>query len=118
MKVEFAFSNHVFTATLHDTASARDFASMLPLELKVTDFSDNEKIAYLPRKLTLEGNAPYSDPAAGDLCYYVPWGNIIFYYKDYSGGSRDVIRLGRLDKGIEPLLTRGDFPLRARALQR
>lgn len=50
MKVEFAFSDHVFTATLHDTASARDFASMLPLDLKVTDFSDNEKIAYLPRK--------------------------------------------------------------------
>lgn len=47
MKVEFAFSDHVFTATLHDTTSARDFASMLPLVLKVTDFSDNEKIAYL-----------------------------------------------------------------------
>ena len=84
---------------------------MLPLNLNVTDFSNNEKIAYLRRKFTVEGNAPYTNAAPGDLCCYVPGGNIIFYYRGYSP-SRDVIRLGRLDGGIEPLMTRGDFPLR------
>ena len=113
-KVEFSFGDHVFTATLFDNPSARDFASMLPLSLELTDYSNNEKIAYLPRKLTVEGNTPYADAAIGDLCYYVPWGNIIFYYRDYSPDS-SVIRLGRLDGGIKPLMTRGTFPLRIRA---
>ncbi len=113
-KVEFAFGDHVFTATLSDNPSARDFASMLPLNLELSDFSDNEKIAYLPRKLTVEGNTPYTDAAVGDLCYYVPWGNIIFYYGNYSPAS-SVVRLGRLDAGIQPLMTGGKFPLRIRA---
>src|SRR5687767_566165 len=61
MKVEFAFSNHVFTATLHDNASARDFASMMPLDLTIDDYSNNEKVAYLPRKLTEEGSGPFTN---------------------------------------------------------
>ncbi|MCZ4094059.1 cyclophilin-like fold protein [Ensifer psoraleae] len=73
--------------------------------------SNNEKIAYLPRKLNEEARGPFADAAPGDLCYYIPWGNLAFFHGNYSSSS-DLIRLGRLDGGVEPLLTRGEFPLR------
>jgi hypothetical protein len=111
MRIEIAFSSHIFTATLHDNPSVRDLVSMLPLELTIEDYSTNEKIAYLPRKLTEEGSGPFRNEAPGDLCYYAPWGNLAFFYARYSY-SRGLIRLGRLDHGFEPLLTRGKFPLR------
>lgn len=115
MKIEFAFSNHAFTASLYDNPSARDFASMLPLDLTIDNYANNEKIAYLPRKLTEEGSGPFTNEAPGDLCYYAPWGNLAFFYASYRY-SDGLIRLGRLDKGFEPLLTPGKFPLRIRRL--
>jgi hypothetical protein len=111
MKIECAFSDHVFTATLYDNPSARDLASMLPLDLTIEDYSNNEKIAHLPRKLTEERSGPFASEAPGDLCYYAPWGNFAFFYAGYRF-SRGLIRLGRLDGGFAPLLTRGRFPLR------
>jgi len=115
MKIRIAFNDYDFTATLYDNPSARDLASMLPIDLTIDDYANNEKIAYLPRKLTEEGSGPFSNEALGDLCYYAPWGNLAFFYAGYrySGG---LIRLGRLDGSIEPLLTRGKFPLRIERL--
>jgi hypothetical protein len=82
----------------------------LPLDLRIEDYSTNEKIAYLPRKLTKEGSGSFSNEAAGDLCYYAPWGNLAFFYGGYRYSS-GLVRLGRLDDGSEPLLKRGKFRL-------
>jgi hypothetical protein len=111
MKIECAFSNHVFAASLYDNPSTRDLASMLPLDLTIEDYSTNEKISYLPRKLTEDGSGPFTNEAPGDLCYYAPWGNLAFFHAGYRY-SRGLIRLGRLDDGAKPLLTKGRFPLR------
>ena len=111
VKVECVFGNHKFTASLLDNASARDLASMLPLDLAIEDYSNNEKIAHLPRKLSEEGSGPFANEAPGDLCYYAPWGNLAFFYAGYRY-SPGLIRLGRLDDGFAPLLTRGKFSLR------
>lgn len=111
MKVRFLFAKHRVDTTLYDNPSARDFASMLPLDLKIEDYSDNEKIAYLPRKLTEKGSGPFGNEQPGDLCYYAPWGDVILFYATYRYSS-GLIRLGRVDGGIEPMLTRGEFPLR------
>lgn len=116
MKIRIAFAEHDFSATLYDNVSARDFASMLPLDLTISDFSNNEKIAYLPRKLNDEAKGPFPNAAPGDLCYYIPWGNLAFFYGSYES-TRDLVRLSRLDNGIEPLLTRGEFPLRIERIQ-
>lgn len=110
MRVRFIFADQSFTATLEDNLSARDLVSMLPLDLTITDYSTNEKIAYLPRKLTEEGSGRFGDEAPGDLCYFAPWGNLAFFHAGYRW-SRGLIRLGRLDGGIAPLLVRGEFPL-------
>nr|WP_255628094.1 cyclophilin-like fold protein [Phyllobacterium sp. KW56] len=111
MKIRVAFNGQEFTATLYDNPSARDLASILPMDLKFVDYGNNEKIAYLPRKLTEEGSGSFGNEAPGDLCYYAPWGNLVFYYAGYRY-SKGLIRLGRLDGAIEPLLTRGEFPVR------
>lgn len=112
MRVRFTFNGVVLTATLEDNPSARDFQSLLPLDLVIDDYSTNEKIAYLPRKLSEAGSGPFVNEAPGDLCYYAPWGNLALFHAGYRY-SRGLIRLGRLDQGIEPLRTRGKFPLRA-----
>ena len=111
MRLQFAFAGQSFTATLEDNPSARDLASMLPLDLTISDYSTNEKIAYLARKLSGEGSTRFGNEAVGDLGYFAPWGNLVMYHGPYRW-SRGLIRLGRLDGGIGPLLVRGEFPLR------
>ncbi|TWC01241.1 hypothetical protein FBZ93_104520 [Bradyrhizobium macuxiense] len=111
MYLRFVFADEDFTATLEDNPSARDLFSMLPLDLKISDYSTNEKIAYLPRKLTEEGSGRFESEAVGDLCYYAPWGNLALFHGPYRW-SRGLIRLGRLDQGAKPLLVRGEHLLR------
>lgn len=115
MRLRFTFADQDFTATLEDNPSARDLFSMLPLDLTISDYSTNEKIAYLPRKLTEEGSGQFGNEAVGDLCYYAPWGNLAMFHGPYRW-SRGLIRLGRLNEGPAPLLVRGEHPLRIEAL--
>lgn len=77
-----------------DTPATRDFVSMLPMTLELEEFNGREKIADLPRELEWEGS-PGSDPEDGDLIYFVPWGNIGFYYDtDGIGYSDQTLHLG------------------------
>lgn len=69
MRIRCSFGDRTFTAKLLNNPSAREFAAMLPLDLGIEDYSTNEKVAYLPRKLTEEGSGPFANEAAGDLCY-------------------------------------------------
>ncbi len=110
MRIRIEFNGASMTATLYDNPSARDFASMLPLDLTIDDYSPNEKIAYLPRKLTEEGSGHFGNEQPGDLAYYAPWGNLAFFYDSYRYSS-GLIRLGRIDGDIAPLLVRGKFDL-------
>ncbi len=111
MQIRCTFAGQSFTALLNDSPTARDLASLLPLDLTIEDYSTNEKIAYPPRKLTTDGSGPFGSEAPGDLCYYAPWGDIVFFYASYRYSS-GLIRIGRIEGGIEPLMTRGTFPLR------
>lgn len=111
MNIRMTFDNQSMTGTLYDNPSARDFFSMLPLDLSIENFGGNEKIAYLPRKLTRDGSGQFHNEQPGDICYFAPWGNLALFYGAYSYSS-DLIRLGRFTGGHTPLLTRGKFPLR------
>jgi hypothetical protein len=92
-----------------DNPTARDFLAMLPLTLSLEEFNGREKITYLPRELDTDGS-PGSDPEDGDLIYFVPWGNLGFYYNtDGIGYSDQVIHLGTYSASIEELtLLEGD----------
>ena len=115
MKITITVDGTHLRATLLDNPSAKDFASMLPLTLKLEDYGSNEKIGYLPRKLTTTGSAPFSDEAIGDLAYYAPWGNFIYYYGPYRY-SQGVIRLGKMIDDMAPLLRKGISDVRIELL--
>lgn len=115
LKVRLTFDRHEMTATLCDNPSARDFASMLPLELEIDDFGTKEKIAHLPRKLRVEGHGPFSNVRPYDLCYYMPWGNLAMFYADYRHPG--LVRRGHFDDGSEVLHIKGKFPLRIEPIQ-
>lgn len=86
-----------------DSPATRDFLSMLPLTLTLEEFNGREKIADLPRELDHTGS-PGSDPEDGDLIYFVPWGNIGFYYNtDGIGYSDQTLHLGTYDATEEEL---------------
>jgi hypothetical protein len=86
-----------------DNPAVRDFLSMLPLTLTVEEFTGREKISYLPRKLRHSGS-PGSDPKNGDLIYFVPWGNLGFYYNaEGIGYSDDTVHFGTYNASLDEL---------------
>jgi hypothetical protein len=116
MKVRATFNGASLVYTLEDNPSARDLLSLLPLDdLKIDNYAHNEKISYLPRKLTEEGSGPFGDERAGDLGYFAPWGNLAFFYAGYRW-FKGLIRLGRIEGSFDPLLVRGEFPLRVKPI--
>ncbi|HET8569262.1 MAG TPA: cyclophilin-like fold protein [Candidatus Limnocylindria bacterium] len=106
MKIRIRAGNATLTATLNDSSSARDFASLLPLDLTLQDHASTEKIGDLPRRLSTDGAPAGSDPSVGDIAYYAPWGNLAIYYRDF-GYSAGLVILGRIDGGVEALSAPG-----------
>jgi hypothetical protein len=108
MKIRIRTNGNEIAATLVDNAASRDFVSLLPLKVKLEDYGETEKISYLPRKLSTEGTPPGSDPSAGDVSYYAPWGNLALFRRDFRYSS-GLIKLGKIDSGLEALNTPGAF---------
>jgi hypothetical protein len=102
--VRFSSNTVSVDVTIGENNSAvRDFLSMLPLTITVEEFAGREKISYLPRELRHRGS-PGSDPESGDLIYFVPWGNLGFYYNaEGIGYSDDTIHLGTYDASLDQL---------------
>jgi hypothetical protein len=108
MKIRLDVEGRPLSATLDDTEAGRDFASLLPLTMTLEDYNSTEKIAYLPRKLSTGGAPPGSDPDVGDIAYYAPWGNLAVFYRDF-GYSAGLVKLGRIDAGVEALQRPGSL---------
>jgi hypothetical protein len=100
MKIRIDVDGTSVTATLDETAAARDFVSLLPLTLTLEDYNRTEKISDLPKKLSTQGAPAGVEPSKGDIAYYAPWGNLAIFYKDFPY-SRGLVKLGRIDSGIE-----------------
>ena len=102
--VRFSSSRTSVDVTIgQNNPAVRDFLSMLPLTLRVEEFTGREKISYLPRRLRHRGS-PGSDPKNGDLIYFVPWGNLGFYYNAEGIGYSDAtIHLGTYDAPLDQL---------------
>lgn len=106
MKIRLTVNGKPMSATLENSASARDFLALLPLNLTLKDYAATEKIADLPRKLSTRDAPAGIDPGVGDITYYAPWGNLAIFYRDF-GYSTGLVRLGRIDSGMEALATSG-----------
>ena len=85
---------------LNDNPTADALYEMLPLELSFEDFNSTEKIAYLTEDLPSDGSPDQCDPGVGSLCYYIPWGNLCFFYQDFRPSS-SLIPLGQMESGAE-----------------
>ena len=108
MKISIEIDGRVITGTLDDSAAASDFASLLPLMLSMKDYASTEKISDLPRRLSPQGAPAGLDPSVGDITYYAPWGNLAIFYGD-ADYARGLIKLGKIDSGIEFLNRSGSF---------
>ena len=100
MKIRLKVGDTVLTATLIESKTTQDFISLLPLTLTLKDYAGTEKISDLPRRLSTENAPSGSDPSAGDITYYAPWGNLAIFYRDF-GYSSGLVILGKIDSGIE-----------------
>ncbi len=73
----------------------RDFLSAPTVDDESWEFAGREKIGYISRKLMVKGSKG-SDPEDGDLIYFVPWGNLGFYYNASGIGYSDqTIHIGK-----------------------
>ena len=87
---------------LDNHPGAQALYDLLPLELSFEDYNSTEKIAYLDDELAMDGSPDNCDPEVGDLCYYIPWGNLCFFYQDFRH-SEPLVPLGTVISGAELL---------------
>jgi hypothetical protein len=108
VKIRLTIDGKAIEATMLGNATAQDFISLLPVTLTLEDYASTEKISYLPWKLSTAGAPAGIDPAVGDIAYYAPWGNVAIFYKD-AGYAKGLVKLGRLDSGVDALSVRGSL---------
>ncbi|MER6160505.1 cyclophilin-like fold protein [Streptomyces sp. NPDC001868] len=102
MKIRLTAGEAVLNATLEDNATARDFASLLPLTLQMNDLLKREKYGHLPRSLAA-GGTPQSSYEIGHIIYWSPGPDIAIFY-DHDGQSipdPGIIVLGEIDSGAD-----------------
>src|SRR5215207_3275930 len=108
--IRITFGDTELTARLDDNATARDLASQLPLTLTFRDHNNVEKTAPLPRELSLEGAPEGHDPAAGDISYWAPGGDLVFYYDSDAPLFNGIVRIGEFDGEMAAIERQGgDF---------
>jgi hypothetical protein len=106
--IRITFGDTELTARLHDNATARDLAAQLPLTLTFRDHNNVEKTAPLPRELSLDGAPEGHDPAAGDLGYWAPDGDLVFYYDSDASFFNGIVRIGEFNGDIDTLERQSD----------
>jgi hypothetical protein len=98
MQLEVKNNGQTFRVALNKSPAAQDFYKQLPLTVEVKNFSDNEKLFYPPQKLKTQ-DAVVAHATKGTLAYFIPWGNLTFFYKDYAPVSADLIEIGKVVSG-------------------
>jgi len=108
MKIRLQVDGEAAIATLYDNATARDFASLLPLSLTLEDYAVIERIADLPRKLSTADAPEGMTPKTGDITYYAPWGNLAIFTRG-NVHARGLLPLGKVESGLSVLQRAGPF---------
>ena len=88
MKIRVSDGTNDITFELNETSAAKSLYGMLPLEVKVENYSNNEKIFYPPTTVSYGDDCIEGDCPAGTLALFSPWGNVVMYYgaaSRYSG---------------------------------
>ncbi|MEV4640666.1 cyclophilin-like fold protein [Actinoplanes sp. NPDC049548] len=96
MKIQITINDQRFHATIFDSAAGRDLLAQLPLTVDMVDHGAVEKTGPLPSPLSLDGQPDGADPDVGDVGYYAPGNDLVFYYGDQSYFP-GIVLIGRLD---------------------
>lgn len=108
-KLSMQVAGSAVSIALADNAATQRLIAQLPADLEFKDFNNTEKIAYLPNKINVDGTPKGYAPKAGDMCIYVPWGNICIFYHDYKY-TGDLVYLGHVETGLDTLIAqKNDF---------
>ncbi|MFF9607241.1 cyclophilin-like fold protein [Streptomyces sp. NPDC014684] len=109
MDIQLTTDSGTYHATLNDSATARDFAALLPLTLTLNDYAGTEKISGLPKKLSTAGSPSGTAAKAGDVTLYAPWGNLAIFYEDFPH-SEGLVKIGEFTDNIDDFARRnGNF---------
>jgi hypothetical protein len=102
MKINIKIGGKILTATLADNPTARDFASVLPLNVSMKDLFGREKYGDLPKALS-ENGPRKNRYAVGDVAYWSPDRQFaIYYHQDgESIPSLGIIPIAKIDAGTE-----------------
>ena len=108
MRIRLTVDGRTATATLNDTPTAHDFASLLPVTLDMHDLFGREKPGQLPRALANgEGQPTYE---VGDLGYWAPSRDLAIFYADDGRRipSPGIVIIGRIESGLDTIADAGD----------
>lgn len=99
---------------LNDNAAVKNLVKRLPLEIEFRDYNGTEKIADLPEKLQVGDSPDKCDPVEGSFAYFIPWGNLAIFYRDFRL-SNNLVPLGKVISGME-ILKNVNGPFKARLM--
>ena len=100
LKIKVSDATNTITFELNETSAAKSLYQMLPLEVTVQNYSNNEKLFYPPTAVSYEADCIEGDCPAGTLALFSPWGNIVMYYGAASRYSGLYI-LGKATEGAD-----------------
>ena len=102
MKINIKIGGNILSAILANNATARDFASLLPLKVSMKDLFVREKYADLPKPLSEKGPRQ-SKYEVGDVAYWSPDQQFaIYYHQDgESIPSPGIIPIAKIEAGAE-----------------
>jgi hypothetical protein len=111
-RIRIRIGRRTLTATVARNATARDFLSLLPLTLRMSDLFAREKTAALPRALARGGTPRYTF-SAGDIALWPPGPDVVVYYRRGADiPDPGIVLLARLDSIARAFSVRGAVRVR------
>lgn len=100
LKISINSNGNTSVYELNNSSASKELYAQLPLNIKVENYSNDEKIFYPPNKLTTSNTSLAKNAKAGTLAYYAPWGDVVMFYKDFRSSS-GLYELGKVLWGAE-----------------
>jgi len=110
VKIRIKVSDKAFIATVANNETARDFVSLLPLNVSMNDLFGREKYGDLPKALSENGPRKNSYEV-GDVAYWSPDHQFAVYYHQDGEAipSPGIIPIAKIDAGTEAFNVQGSL---------
>lgn len=94
-------AGHQVTIALNDSSAAQDLVDQNPSEVRIENYSNDEKTFYPDKKLSL-ANTPHAHAVVGTLGYFAPWGDVCLFYRNF-GSDAGLYELGMTVSGQDQI---------------